>query len=271
VKFSHYTNICDSWVGEYHDALVNVPVSLLHKKDRPYEILILGGGSLVPAKNALKYDANVDNVEIDQKLVEYTNSDEYFTKYNENAFGSPRLKVFYQDAYTYLRTNTKKYDLIVMSLPGFSSEKTIQLGSVEFFTFLNKALDDDGVVVTWSYGDVDGEYDYPPNFYLPPVLDTSYLKTFFKDIRDGGFASYAKYYSLVQGNNSASKEYFPADTLYLFQKRVVDRQPDFSSSSYMTDVEPYFRRLNWQTFDHLDFSATRASHIFSPNYEIMTQ
>jgi len=251
-------------------------MSLLNKKDRPYEVLILGGGSLVPAKNVLKYNTNVDNVEIDQKLVEYTSSDPYFTNYNDNSFSNPRLKIYYQDAYTYLRSNTKKYDLVIMSLPGFSNEKTIELGSSEFFTFLNRSLEDDGIVVTWSYGDIDGDYTYPPNITVPPTVDTSYLRPLFRDIRDGGFISYAKYFSLVKVNGMPTNglsfdRYYPGDSLYLFQKSNIDKQPDFNSSDYMQAVKLYFRKLKWQTFDHLNLSEIRPNHIFSPNYEIMTQ
>lgn len=248
-------------------------MSLLSKKNRPQEVLILGGGSLVPAKNVLKFNANVDNVEIDEQLVEYTKSDPYFLKYNEDSFSSSRLKIYYQDAYTFLRTNTKKYDLVIMSLPGFSNEKTIELGSLEFFTFLNRALTEDGIMVTWSYGDIDGDYTYPPNYFLPPVLDTSYLRPLFKDILEGGFSSYAKYYSLslLQGSDLRKEEYAPTDQLYLFQKKTDDRQPDFNSSEYMKKIKPYFRKLQWRNFDHLNLSDTKASRIFAPNYEIMTQ
>jgi spermidine synthase len=266
LKLSRHTNMCDSWANSYHDALANVPISFLPKREKPYEVLLLGGGSLLPIKNLLKYNVNIDQVDIDEKFIDYARTDPYFVKYHQNSWQDPRAHIYFDDAYTFLRNNQKKYDLVVMSLPGFGSDKLIPFGSVEFYTFLNRALTDDGLMVTWEYGNID---DDSKNDFSMDRSGSKHLETLFAGIKGGGFISYLTFNSYLKVDNQA--DMVPSDIFYLFQKQDVNRTADLQSNEYMQNMQKYYANMQWHLLENLNLNGVRASHIFSPNYDIMTE
>ncbi|NTW26827.1 MAG: hypothetical protein HGA36_00665 [Candidatus Moranbacteria bacterium] len=272
LKLSNHTNMCDSWANIYHEALVNVPVSFLKRQDEPYEVLLLGGGSLLPVRNLLNYNVNIDQVDIDSQFVDYAKTDPYFSKYHQNAYLDARWHIFYEDAYTFLKHNQKKYDLVVMTLPGFGSDKLIHLGSVEFFDFLSRSMTDDGLMVTWEYGKINKD-DYPQ--YQNSEVNDKHLKVLFKDMLEGGLKSYTMFYAFgkpmqIGGLKIDDGAVSPYDTFYLFSKRYENVQPDFDASQYMQKNKKYYENMQWHSLEDLDLSEVRASHIFAPNYDIMT-
>lgn len=269
IQLARHTNMCDSWANAYHNALVHVPMSFVPKRDRPYQVLILGGGSLLPAKNALRYGAMVDQVDIDRQFVEYAQRDPYFAKYNNGIADASGFTIYYEDAFSFLRKNTKQYDLVVMSLPGFGDEKLIHLGSVEFFTFLQRALRDDGLMVTWEYGALDPS-DLPQQAVVSKQK-REHLRVLFKDISEGGFNSYFTYFSYLTIPGSNEKQnLIPSDTFYIFQKGVTPLVADTTRSPYMSYLRDVYQGLDWHTIDKREFSDIRPSRVFAPNYDIMT-
>jgi hypothetical protein len=173
--------------------------------------------------------------------------------------------MYFEDAYAYLQHNQKKYDLVVMSLPGFGSDKLLPLGSVEFFTFLNRSLADDGLVVTWEYSNIDD--DSQNGFSLDN--NAQHIKTFFEDIKEGGFGSYLIFNSYIDVSNQTTK--VPSDIFYLFQKQNINRTADLDSNDYVKNMKQYYSNMQWHSINDLDLSGVRPSHIFSPNYDIMTE
>lgn len=269
IQLARHTNMCDSWATAYHNALVHVPMSFLTPKDRPYEVLVLGGGSLIPAKNILQYNAVVDQVDIDKQFVDYARQDPYFTKYNKGVDVSERFTIYYEDAFSFLRKNAKQYDLVVMSLPGFGDEKLIHLGSVEFFTFLERALRDDGLMVTWEYGAIDS--NDLPQYAAGSQKKREHLRVLFKDINIGGFNSYFTYFSyLTIPGSDEKKNLIPSDTFYIFQKSTTSLALDHTRSSYMAYMGDLYQGLDWHAMDTVELADVRPSRVFAPNYDIMT-
>ena len=95
-----------------HYEMVDVSVKLLD--GRPKNILILGGGDGYPAMRALKYDGvRVKNVEIDDTLINFVQTNPIMRKLTEDAFNDPKLELMAMDAYEYMYKEKEKFDIII--------------------------------------------------------------------------------------------------------------------------------------------------------------
>ena len=109
--------------------------------------LIVGFATGVTAGSVLQWPMNsVDCVEIEPAAVA---SSRYFEHVNNKPLADPRLHIILDDARTYLRTNSTRYDLIISEpshpwVPGVAN-----LFTREFFSLGNERLRDDGVFVQW--------------------------------------------------------------------------------------------------------------------------
>jgi len=109
--------------------------------------LIVGFATGVTAGSVLQWPMNsVDCVEIEPAAVA---SSRYFEHVNNKPLADPRLHMILDDARTYLRTNSARYDLIISEpshpwVPGVAN-----LFTREFFTLGRERLRDDGVFVQW--------------------------------------------------------------------------------------------------------------------------
>jgi spermidine synthase len=114
-------------------------------------ILMLGGGALtLPRHLAYKYpDAKIDVVEIDPKLTEI--SARHF-KYDY----PPNVTVIAQDARTFLNSNSKKYDIVLVDV---YSELAIpfSLSTREFGKVLGAAVNRDGAAIINIIGSDNAE------------------------------------------------------------------------------------------------------------------
>jgi len=109
--------------------------------------LIVGFATGVTAGSVLQWPMNsVDCVEIEPAAVA---SSRYFEHVNNNPLADPRLHMILDDARTYLRTNSARYDLIISEpshpwVPGVAN-----LFTREFFSLGKERLRADGVFVQW--------------------------------------------------------------------------------------------------------------------------
>jgi len=263
VILGNHTNICKSWADEYHDALVHVPMAFFDATTT-MDVLVLGGGSLLPIKNLLHYNnVQIDQVDIDGKFLDYAKSDPFFLALNEGRFESPRLTTYEQDAFAFLRQNKKQYDLVVVSLPGYGSEKLIHLGSQEFFTFLRRSLSERGMFVTWEYGSLESApWQIPGKSYDRH----EHLKVLFKGISEAGFNDYFVYHA----RNSIYRSQFTGDIFYVFTKREGVRTFDYDRNETVSSAKEYLSGLPWEKLSDLSLEDVRASRVFAPNYAIMT-
>jgi spermidine synthase len=156
LNLDQHQQMCERWVKRYHHGLVDVPMSLFESSER-LEVLLIGGGDFIPFHYLYAHDdqiVNIDQVDLDSEFLEFARDDPLLRKYHRDThrqFGD-RYNLIVQDAFSFLRTNKKHYDLILLDLPGLKHEKLMPLASVEFYTFLMRALAPDGVVSTWTYG-----------------------------------------------------------------------------------------------------------------------
>jgi hypothetical protein len=118
-------------------------------------VLVLGAGSGTDVAAALKHGAkHVDAVEIDPAIIRLGRAN-----HPEQPYSDPRVTVHNDDARHFLRTSTKKYDLVVFalidSLTMQSSFSGVRLESymftVESFRAVREHLNDDGLLVIYNY------------------------------------------------------------------------------------------------------------------------
>jgi SAM-dependent methyltransferase len=119
------------------------------------DVLILGAGSGTDVAAALKHGAKrVDAVEIDPVIIELGRR-----HHPDRPYSDPRVTVINDDARHFLRTSTKKYDLVVFalidSLTMQSSFSGVRLESYMFtaesFRAVRDHLAPDGLLVVYNY------------------------------------------------------------------------------------------------------------------------
>jgi spermidine synthase len=119
------------------------------------DVLILGAGSGTDVAAALRHGAkHVDAVEIDPAIMRIGRE-----RHPDQPYADPRVTLINDDARHYLRTSTKKYDLVVFalidSLTMQSSFSGVRLESYMFTTESFRAVKDhlksDGLLVVYNY------------------------------------------------------------------------------------------------------------------------
>jgi SAM-dependent methyltransferase len=119
------------------------------------DVLILGAGSGTDVAAALMHGAkHVDAVEIDPAILRIGKA-----QHPDHPYSDPRVTMINDDARHYLRTTTKKYDLVVFalidSLTMQSSFSGVRLESYMFTTESFKAVREhmkpDGLLVVYNY------------------------------------------------------------------------------------------------------------------------
>ncbi|MEO7274027.1 MAG: spermidine synthase [Vicinamibacterales bacterium] len=119
------------------------------------DVLILGAGSGTDVAAALRHGAkHVDAVEIDPAILRLG-----LERHPDHPYSDPRVTLINDDARHYLRTTTKKYDLVVFalidSLTMQSSFSGVRLESYMFttesFTAVKDHLKPNGLLVVYNY------------------------------------------------------------------------------------------------------------------------
>ena len=135
--------------GMYYDYALAGPVMTdLMQKEKPH-ILILGNGTGTYARQCTKYfpNAEIEGVEIDDKITDLAGK--YFDMPDS-------VKVTTYDGRAYLQASKEKYDVILVDA---YQDITIpfQMSSQEFFTMVENALTEDGVMVVNMNMHSDGD------------------------------------------------------------------------------------------------------------------
>ncbi|MBX3020984.1 MAG: hypothetical protein KF799_04850 [Bdellovibrionales bacterium] len=136
------------WNAEYHEAFVHAPIQ--YSREIPREVLVLGGGDGGTAAELLKYKEAVDHidlVELDPWMIHFAKTAPLFLDFNHGAFNDSKVRIFNQDAITYLRTTDKKYDAVYVDFPFPFETELVKLFSVEFYKMTAKALKPGGQLV----------------------------------------------------------------------------------------------------------------------------
>ena len=129
----------------YHQAFAHASIAMNEKV--PKKVLLLGGGDGLLLRELLKYDEieSIDFIELDEKMLDLARG--RFAKLNQNSLDNPKVKTQVNDGFYYLRNTTNKYDAIFIDFPYPNSYDLARLYSVEFYKYVNKALNPNGFVI----------------------------------------------------------------------------------------------------------------------------
>jgi spermidine synthase len=247
LNIDDHIQLCDGWVREYHNGLVDVPAAFLNKTNNKTEVLIIGGGDGIAVNYLKKYNVHVDLVDIDQKFVEYSKNTEFIKQYNNNSFSYPLLNVTIDDGFSFLRLNNKTYDLILLDLPGLKEDKLLPLYSKEFFVFVNRALKPNGIVATWVY-----------TFEKNPT----YTKILFNTLKSANFTYYVPYYAyILPGGDDRKIED------YILISNSNESTINLTKNEYVKSLAQFYSSLNWQTISSSNEEGINT--IFQPSYRML--
>ena len=131
----------------YHEPLVHPAMSLSGSRTN---ILILGGGDGLAAREALKYSEvrSIVVVDIDPAITDMGQNHPIFLNLNKDALNHPRVKIVNQDAYKYLKESNRLYDVVIIDLPDPKTIGLARLYSSQFYRLVVRHLSRGGVVVT---------------------------------------------------------------------------------------------------------------------------
>lgn len=136
----------------YHEFLAHVPVQLFNRV--PEDVLILGGGDGLLAKELLKYGGRVRsivNVELDPAVAALAREDQRLRRLNRDSFHDSRVRVVLDDAFQFVRGDPGLYDAVYIDFPFPYTYDAAKLYTAEFFRNVARRLKPGGF----------GAMDYP--------------------------------------------------------------------------------------------------------------
>jgi len=130
----------------YHESLVH-PVMAAH--GAPKQVLVLGGGDGMAAREILKYDSveRVTLVELDPRMTQLFSTQPLLRGLNHDALRSPRLTVVNEDAYAWLEHQSAMYDVIVVDFPDPTNFSIGKLYTASFYRLIDQHLNASGYAV----------------------------------------------------------------------------------------------------------------------------
>ncbi|MFD2627886.1 polyamine aminopropyltransferase [Oceanobacillus kapialis] len=133
----------------YHETLVHPAMSF---GQEPKNILILGGGDGVAAKEVLKYGTveSLTLVDLDPAVVELANNNRQLLNLNDGALKNEKVTVHHKDAYEFLEKSDEWYDVILVDLPDPNNESLNKLYTKEFYSLVRNHLTAEGVMMVQS-------------------------------------------------------------------------------------------------------------------------
>lgn len=130
----------------YHEWFVHVPVQQLGRP--PRRALVLGGGDGMAVRELLAYDdlERVVHVEIDPVMLSLARTDPRLSRLNDPAFVDPRHEVVRADAFSWLRHDDARFDLVLIDMPVPRDHNLSAVYSREFYMEVRRHLRPGGVV-----------------------------------------------------------------------------------------------------------------------------
>ncbi len=130
----------------YHEALVH-PAMAAHGS--PKQVLILGGGDGMAAREVLKYPGvgQVTLVELDPHMTQLFSTQPLLRELNAGSLLSPKLKVVNADAFSWLDTHEGAFDVIVIDFPDPTNFAIGKLYTSSFYRLVDQHLNAGGYAV----------------------------------------------------------------------------------------------------------------------------
>lgn len=133
----------------YHEALVH-PAMVASKS--PENVLILGGGDGLAAREILKYPSvkSIQLVDLDPVMTKLFTTQQVLSDINQQSLKNPKVKVTNADAFMWLKENHDKYDCIIIDFPDPSGFSVGKLYTTAFYRLLQNAMMPNAVAVIQS-------------------------------------------------------------------------------------------------------------------------
>ena len=133
----------------YHEALVHPLMSIPGGREH---VLILGGGDGLAAREVLKHQdvRTIHLVDIDPEMTQISKQLPVLSSMNANSLDDPRVKVFNEDAFSFINQPGLLYDRVIIDMPDPHNEAINKLYSREFYTMIRRRMTPQGVLVTQS-------------------------------------------------------------------------------------------------------------------------
>ncbi|MEU6676947.1 polyamine aminopropyltransferase [Streptomyces sp. NPDC046925] len=124
--------------NRYHRALVDPAMN----GGRHARVLVLGGGDGLAAREVLRHRGvrRVDVVELDPGVVRLARRDPALSELNGQVYRDPRVRVVHADAFRWLRSPPRTYDVVISDLPDPVSTASAKLYSQEFYGLVRRTL-----------------------------------------------------------------------------------------------------------------------------------
>jgi spermidine synthase len=165
----------------YHEALAMLPMeSAIFKKN----VLILGGGEGLLAREVLKFPEveTLTIVDLDEEVFNIGKNNAHVKELNKSALWNPKVKLVANDAMTFLKDASEKYDVILVDLPDPSNESLARLYSTSFFKIAKSCLTPRGILATQASG---------------PFHTRDAFWCIFETLKASGFSSVYPYHAYV--------------------------------------------------------------------------
>lgn len=133
----------------YHEALV---LPALGRVERPRNILILGGGDGLAAREVLRHPdvESVTLVDLDPAITELFSETPMLARLNEGSLADPRMTVINADGFRWVRESDERFDAILIDFPDPTSFSLGKLYTTTFYRSLRQRLAPGGVVSVQS-------------------------------------------------------------------------------------------------------------------------
>ena len=133
----------------YHENLVHPALSVAGPRKN---VLILGGGDGLAAREIVKYDdiELIHLVDIDPEMVRIAKQLPMLKRLNQKSLFDERVTTFSEDAFSFINQPGIKYDRVIIDMPDPHNEAINKLYSREFYTMIKRRMSDDGILVTQS-------------------------------------------------------------------------------------------------------------------------
>ena len=130
----------------YHEALVH-PAMAAH--GAPKRVLVLGGGDGMAVREVLKYPAveQVTLVELDPHMTRLFSQEPMLTALNAGALRSPKLEIVNADAFGWLESQSRTFDVIIVDFPDPSNFALGKLYTTTFYQLVDQHLSAGGYAV----------------------------------------------------------------------------------------------------------------------------
>jgi predicted membrane-bound spermidine synthase len=113
------------------------------------KVLVIGLGSGITAGSVLRHPVeSIDLVEISPEVVE---AGRFFAAHNYEVLKEPRLKLYLEDAKTFLKVTPRLYDVVISEPSNPWIAGIGNLFSIEFYQDVRKRIEPDGLMVQWIH------------------------------------------------------------------------------------------------------------------------